>query len=89
MSLTSRQKIGFDRRLLEIEELFRQRKPEIASEALSTLRESDYNPEGFELGLYNLLKARDFFNAGDYSESIKLCERANNLLASSAFHGRA
>ncbi len=88
MSLTSRQKISFDRRLLEIEELFRQRKPEIASEALSILRESDYSPEGFELGLYNLLKARDFFNAGDYSESIKLCEKANNLLALSALHGR-
>jgi len=88
MSLTSRQKIGFDRRLLEIEELFRQRKPEIAEEALRTLRKSDFNPEGFELGLYRLLEARNFFYEGDYSKSIKLCESANNLLASSALHGR-
>lgn len=88
MSLTSRQKIDFDRRLLEIEELFRQRKPEIAGDALKTLRESDYSPKGFELGLYKLLEGRDFFNAGDYSRSIKLCEGANSLLASSAFHGR-
>ncbi len=88
MSLTSRQKIGFDRRLLEIEELFRQRKPELAGEALKAVRESDFCPEGFELGLYNLLDARDLFNCGNYSESIKLCEKANSLLASSAFHGR-
>ncbi len=88
MSLTSRQKIGFDRRLLEIEELFRQRKPELAGDALKNLCESGFCPEGFELGLYNLLEARDLFNAGDYSKSIKLCEKANSLLASSALHGR-
>lgn len=88
MSVSSHHKIDFDRRLLEIEELFRQRKPDIAGEALKTLRESGFSPEGFELGLYNLLEARGFFNAGDYTESIKLCEQANGLLSSSAFHGR-
>lgn len=88
MSVSSHHKIDFDRRLLEIEELYRQRKPDIAGEALKTLRESGFSPEGFELGLYNLLEARGFFNAGDYTESIKLCEQANGLLSSSAFHGR-
>jgi len=88
MSVSSHHKIDFDRRLLEIEELFRQRKPDIAGEALKTLRESEFSPEGFELGLYNLLEARGFFNAGDYAGSIKLCEQANGLLSSSAFHGR-
>ncbi|MDD1444103.1 tetratricopeptide repeat protein [Dolichospermum sp. ST_sed3] len=86
MSLTSHQKTDFDSRLLEIEELFRQRQPDIADEAIKTLGRSNYNPEGFELGLFDLLKARGLFNAGLYSESLKLCEEASKLLASSALH---
>ncbi|MCP4703853.1 MAG: tetratricopeptide repeat protein [candidate division Zixibacteria bacterium] len=88
MSLTSRQKKGFDCRLLEIEELFRQIRLDIARDALKNLRETDYSPDGYELGLYKMLEAWDLYTTGEYSKSIKLCEKANRLLASSAFHGR-
>jgi len=75
MSLTSHQKTDFDSRLLEIEELFRQRQPDIAYEAIKNLDRSHYNPEGFELGLFDLLKARGLFNAGQYSESLNIPDR--------------
>jgi len=86
MSLTSRQNIDFDIRLLEVEELYRQRKPDIARERLQALGHSEYSPEGFELGLYKYLKSADLYYAGKYHESIKLGNEAGKLLASSALH---
>jgi transcriptional regulator with GAF, ATPase, and Fis domain len=88
MSPTSRQNADFDSRLLEIEELYRQRKPEIASERIKDLISSGYGPEGYELGLFLSLRAHASFDAGDYKAAIKLGNEANALLASSAFHGR-
>ena len=57
MSLTSHQRVDLDIRLLEIEKLYRQRKPEIAQEKLESLISSGFSPEGFELGLFKSLQA--------------------------------
>ncbi len=82
------QKSIFDSRLLEIEELYRQRKPEIAQERITFLIDSDYDPEGFELGLFNYLLASQYFYNGDYKKAEKKALRASTLLASSVFHTR-
>ncbi|MCX6826419.1 MAG: sigma 54-interacting transcriptional regulator, partial [candidate division Zixibacteria bacterium] len=47
---------------------------------------SGYNPQGYELGLFKALQARERFISGDYKESIKLGQNANAILASSSFH---
>nr|MBN2278249.1 sigma 54-interacting transcriptional regulator [candidate division Zixibacteria bacterium] len=88
MSLTSHQNASFDTRLLEIEELYRQRKPDLAGEQLKALAPDDFKSEGFERGLYLLLQATDQLHSGNYKESIRLGLEANKLLASSAFHLR-
>jgi len=86
MSLTSRQNVDFDIRLLEVEELYRQRKPEIAGERLRALSRSGYSPDGFELGLLKYLKSADLYYAGKYHDSIKMGHEASRLLVSSALH---
>lgn len=86
MSLTSHQNIDFDTRLLEIEELYRQRKPDIAGERIKALISSGYAPEGHELGLFKSLMAMDLFYSDKYKKSIELGLEASNLLASSSFH---
>ncbi len=86
MSLTSRQNVDFDIRLLEVEELYRQRKPEIAGERLQALSRSGYSPDGFELGLLKYLKSADLYYAGKYHDSIKTGHEASKLLVSSALH---
>ncbi len=88
MSPTSRQNVDFDSRLLEVEELYRQRKPDIAGEKIRDLISSGFSPEGYELGLFGSLKAHALFDAADYKEAIKLGLEANRLLAASAFHAR-
>ncbi len=88
MSLSSHQNEGFDTRLVEIEELYRQRKPELAAERVSTLKAEGAAFEGYALGLWRLLEARERFEAEDYKTSIRLSEEANRLLASSAYHKR-
>ncbi|UCD17457.1 MAG: sigma 54-interacting transcriptional regulator [Candidatus Zixiibacteriota bacterium] len=88
MSLTSSTEVGFDTRLLEIEELYRQRKPDIASEKLQVLKKAAFTPEGFELGLFKSLQASDYSYCGDYQKAIKYGLEANRLLASSALHKR-
>src|SRR3989304_476566 len=88
MSLTSHQNVDFDNRLLETEELFRQRKPDIAGEKIKALESSGYSPEGYEIGLYKSLKAQALFNDGKYKDALKFAEEANRMLASSAFHLR-
>jgi two-component system, NtrC family, response regulator PilR len=86
MSLTSRQNVDFDIRLLEVEELYRQRKPEIARERLQALDRSGYSPDGFELGLLKYLKSADLYYAGKYHDSIDMGREAGKLLVSSALH---
>jgi len=88
MGLTSHQRLDFDIRLLEIEKLYRQRKPEIAQEKLESLESSGYAPEGYELGLFMSLRAEAFHQAGKYREAIEIGLKAARLMASSAFHGR-
>jgi transcriptional regulator with GAF, ATPase, and Fis domain len=86
MSLTSRQNADFDNRLKEIDQLYRQRKPDIAREQLEALAASGYEPEGCELGLYKALRAADFYFSGKYQEAIDMGLEAGKLLASSALH---
>jgi Nif-specific regulatory protein len=88
MSLTSHQKQDFDNGLLEIEELYRQRKPDIAGEKVKKLKESGFSPTGYDQGLYNLLLARAYSDSGEYELSIGYCEKANKSLSSSVFHRR-
>ncbi|MEW6015274.1 MAG: sigma 54-interacting transcriptional regulator [Candidatus Zixiibacteriota bacterium] len=88
MSLTSHQNLDFDNRLLEIEEQYRLRKPDIAGEKLKALETSGYAPEGYELGLYKSLKAQALFNDGKYKDAMKFAQEASRMLASSAFHQR-
>ena len=88
MSLTSHQNANFDSRLLEIEELYRQRKPDIAGDRLKTLIESGYSPDGYELGLFKSLRANEHFISGKYKESIKEGLEANRIMASSIYHLR-
>lgn len=88
MSLSSHQKPDFDTRLIEIEELYRQRKPAIAEERIGALVEKDFDPDSINRGLYYLLQARLKYAQGEYSDSIDLCERANRLLSKTAFHRR-
>jgi len=88
MSPTSHQNADFDSRLLEVEELYRQRKPDIAGERIRTLADSGFGPEGYELGLFKSLLAHSLFDSGNYKEAIKLGLEANRLLAASAFHAR-
>jgi transcriptional regulator with GAF, ATPase, and Fis domain len=88
MSLTSHQNVDFDSRLVEVEELYRQRKPDIAGDKIKDLFESGYSPEGYELGLFKSLQAHTLFNSAQYKESIKLGIEASRLLAASAFHLR-
>ncbi len=86
MSLTSHQNVDFDIRLLEVEELYRRRKPDIARERLQSLGRSGYSPDGFELGLLKYLKSADLYYAGKYHDSIKMGNEAGKLLVSSALH---
>ncbi|UCD93836.1 MAG: sigma 54-interacting transcriptional regulator [Candidatus Zixiibacteriota bacterium] len=86
MSLTSRQNTDFDSRLKEIDQLYRQRKPDIAREQLQALAASGYKPVDYELGLYKALQAADFYFSGKYQEAIETGLEASKLLASSALH---
>jgi len=85
---TSQQKISLDNRLLEIEELYRQRKPDIAHEKIKLLQESDFQSNQIELAVYKYLVAFDLFNSGNYKESETLALAASKLLATTAFHVR-
>ncbi|MEW5922574.1 MAG: sigma 54-interacting transcriptional regulator [Candidatus Zixiibacteriota bacterium] len=86
MSLTSHQNSDFDNRLYEIEQLYRQRKPDIAGERLRALAESGFNPEGPELGIYKALQSASLYYSSKYLDSIKIGLEASRLLASTAFH---
>jgi transcriptional regulator with GAF, ATPase, and Fis domain len=87
MSLTSHQNIDFDIRLIDIEELYRQRKPDEAKERLKSLARSGYDPKGHELGLYRYVQAAGLYYASEYQKSIELSLEASELLTTSAYHG--
>ncbi|HDL02987.1 MAG TPA: GAF domain-containing protein [candidate division Zixibacteria bacterium] len=86
MSLTSHQTNEFDSRLLEIEQLYRQRKPDVAGERLKILLDSGFDPGGYELGILKSLQAANLYFSGKYLDSIKIGLEASKLLAASAYH---
>jgi len=86
MSLTSHQKSDFDNRLLEVEKLYRQRKPDLAEDRLNTLIDSGFDPDGYELGILKSLQASARYYSGKHLESIKIALEASKLLATSALH---
>ncbi len=88
MDQTSHQNKDFDYRLLETEELYRQRKPDVARERVREIIASGYRPEGHELGLLKYLVAADLFYSNNYKKSIKIALESIKLLASSAYHAR-
>ncbi len=88
MNLTSNQEVGFDTRLLEIEELYRQRKSDIAKERIQALKKAAFDPKGLELGLFLCLQAHDHTSSSEYQLAIEKGLEAIKLLASSALHQR-
>jgi Nif-specific regulatory protein len=88
MNQASQKEKEYDSRLLEIETLFRQKKPDIAGDLIRTLIESGFNPDGLESGLFKSLKAQLYYNCGEYKPAIKLASEAVKILASSVSHVR-
>jgi len=80
--------IDFDSRLLEIEELYRQRKPDVAQEKVKSLIEGSIEYRDFEEGLFKFLEASYFFYKGDYLKADESANHSNRLLASSIYHTR-
>jgi len=77
----SSQKFVFDNRLLAIEELFRQRRFEASRRDLSSLKESDFAGDTYQLGLYLSLKADALFTEGEYHKALEYGGRGADLLA--------
>ncbi|MCK4301455.1 MAG: hypothetical protein KAW91_01705, partial [candidate division Zixibacteria bacterium] len=80
MNLSS-PKIIFDKRLLAIEEQFRQRKYRLAVEELQQLEEKLFESQPHELGLYQLLVADGSFHEGNYRRTIECGLSAAKILA--------
>ncbi len=74
-------KIIFDKRLLAIEEQFRQRKYRLALEELQQLEEKQFESQPHELGLYQLLVADGSFYKGDYRRAVECGLSAAKILA--------
>jgi transcriptional regulator with GAF, ATPase, and Fis domain len=87
MNQTSRN-VDLDIRLLEVEELYRQRKHSIAGQKLKAITDSGIRFKGYELGVYKTLRATELFYSSKYSESIKEALEANKLLAPTSSHTR-
>ncbi|SYZ72981.1 hypothetical protein TRIP_C21096 [Candidatus Zixiibacteriota bacterium] len=88
MNQASHKEKECDSRLLEIETLFRQKKPEIAGDLIRNLIASGYHAEEHESGLFKSLQAQLHYNTGEYHSAIKLATEAVKLLASSVSHIR-
>ncbi len=88
MNRSSQIEKAWDSRLLEIETLYRQKKPDIAGELTKTLVASGYAPEGLEAGLFKSHQAQLHYNLGEYKAAIKLGTEAVKILASSVSHIR-
>jgi transcriptional regulator with GAF, ATPase, and Fis domain/uncharacterized protein HemY len=88
MSLTSQQLIELDARLVEIETLFREGRSERALALLARLEEEDYRPDGYNKGLFWLLKAQRAIDRHDYEPAIRLCQEALELLGGTSLNHR-
>ncbi len=75
-----------DHRLLLIEELLLQRKYDEARKGLANLRESDFEADDTQHGLYLSLSADIAFLDGEYENSLELGLKAARLLAGSPHH---
>lgn len=87
MNLSS-PKLVFDKKLLTIEELFRQRKYSNADEELSNINIDDYLSNRHELGLYYSLNADNEFYKSNYKKAIENGLKGAKLLADFALHKR-
>lgn len=88
MSLTSQQTIELDARLLEIEILFRDGDYGRALASLARLEEDNYRPEGYNKGLFLLLKAQRAIDRQEYQPTITLCQEALELLGGTSLNHR-
>ncbi len=77
----SSQQFEFDSCLLAVEELFRQRKYDIAGQELKELQEDKFGDSPHERGLYLALRADSFFNEGDYRKALEFGLNGAKLLA--------
>lgn len=73
--------MDFDNRLLSVEELFRQRKYDVARRELEGLSEEDFNGGQHEAGLLLALKTDICFNDGVYRQAIEMGLRGARILA--------
>jgi Nif-specific regulatory protein len=80
MSISS-PKISFDDRLLAVEELFKQRKYNVAIKELSKLNRTEFETKKYELGLYLLLSAEAEFSQDNYQVAIQIGLKSASLLA--------
>ena len=85
---TTSQKHALDHRLLVIEELLLQRKPEAARKDLQSLTEADFAGDGdnVQQGFYLSLMADISFLDGEYADALDRALRAARLLAGSPHH---
>jgi len=89
---TTSQKHALDHRLLLIEELLLQRKPDAARRDLRSLAESDFAGDNVQAGFYLSLTADIAFQDGEYADALDRGVRAVRQLAGSPHHrqyGRA
>ncbi|MDX9857095.1 MAG: sigma 54-interacting transcriptional regulator [candidate division Zixibacteria bacterium] len=75
------QKFAFDNRLLEVEELFRQRSIGTAIRQFDTLNASDFEDSPHQNGLFLLLAAEKGFAEGNYRTAIEHGLKATRVLA--------
>jgi len=85
---TSSQKLDFDNRLLSVEELFRQRKHDLARRELSHLTEKDFSSSALDLGLFLALYAYGCFIGGNYLTALEMGLRSRKILAGFPFNRR-
>lgn len=87
MNLSS-PKIVFDKKLLAIEEQFRQRKYQGAASELEQFSPAELESKPHELGLWLLLKADASYYEGNYQSALKFGLNAVKKLANSALNRR-
>ncbi len=87
MNLSS-PKIVFDDKLLEVEELFRQRKHKFAAVEFAKLQIDDYKVKEYELGLYYSLAADSEYYKSNYKKAIDFGLKSVKLLADYSLNKR-
>jgi len=88
MKNSSQQIQELDPRLLEIEQKFSERDIDSALIALDAIERSNYNPEGMDLGIFLLLKARRAIYTNRYDDTIRYCYEALEKLETSSLNKR-